>query len=85
MPYNWKGQGYESLEALRTHLILFENDLVKKFAKEGTTGVKNADEALKLKPLDETPGADIVSLDISDTSDYAVMANSDGTIPDSSD
>lgn len=49
--YNWKGQGYESLEAFRSHLIYFEWPLVEQFLKEGTTGNKNADEALKLREI----------------------------------
>jgi hypothetical protein len=52
--YNWKGQSYESLEALRTHLLYFEWDIVEAFKKDGTTGNENADAALSLKVVPGT-------------------------------
>lgn len=54
MTYNWKGQGYESIEAFRSHLIYFEWSLVEEYLKSGTTGSKPADEALALRPLPGT-------------------------------
>ena len=50
---NWKGQSYESIDAFRSHLIYFEWPLVAQFVKEGTTGNKDVDEALRLR---EIPG-----------------------------
>jgi len=54
MGYNWKGQGYESIEAFRSHLIYFEWPIVAQFVKEGTTGIKDIDEALSLRPIPGT-------------------------------
>lgn len=52
--YNWKGQGYESLEALRTHLLYFDWPIVELFKKEGKTGSENADAALKLAEIPDS-------------------------------
>lgn len=54
MGYNWKGQSYESIAAFRSHLIYFEWPLVQQFVKTGTTGIKDIDEALSLKPIPGT-------------------------------
>ena len=53
MTYNWKGQGYESLEAFRSHLIYFEWPLVEEYLKDASSVPAPVKEALSLR---EIPG-----------------------------